>query len=53
MRELEFPRERTGVSPLVNWVWPNDGMDGVRMISFIIRFVFVSDTACPYVSFVF
>ena len=46
MRELEFPRERTGVSPLGNWVWPNDGMDGVRMRSFIVRFVFVSDTAC-------
>ena len=29
-----------------NWVWPNDGMDGVRMRSFIVRFVFVSDTAC-------
>ena len=53
MRELELLRERTGVSPLGNWAWPNDGMDGVRMISFIIRFVFVSDTACPYVSFVF
>ena len=46
-------RERTGVSPLGNWVWPNDGMDGVRMRSFIVRFVFVSDTACPYVRFVF
>ena len=53
MRELEFPRERTGVSPLGNWVWPNDGMDGVRMRSFVVRFVFVSDTACPYVRFVF
>ena len=38
-------RERTGVSPLGNCVWPNDGMDGVRMRSFIVRFVFVSDTA--------
>ena len=46
MRELEFPCERTGVSPLGNCVWPNDGMDGVRMRSFIVRFVFVSDTAC-------
>ena len=36
-----------------NWVWPNDDMDGVRMRSFIVRFVFVSDTACPYVRFVF
>ena len=53
MRELEFPRERTGVSPLGNCVWPNDGMDGVCMRSFIVRFVFVSDTACPYVRFVF
>ena len=53
MRELEFLRERTGVSPLGNCVWPNDGMDGVRMRSFIVRFVFVSDTACPYVRFVF
>ena len=52
MRELEFPCERTGVSSLGNCVWPNDGMDGVRMRSFIVRFVFVSDTACPYVSFV-
>ena len=53
MRELEFPRERTGVSPLGNLAWPNDGMVGVRMRSFIVRFVFVSDTACPYVRFVF
>ena len=53
MRELEFPRERTGVSPLGNWAWPNDGMDGVCMRSFVVRFVFVSDTACPYVRFVF
>ena len=53
VRELEFPRERTGVSPLGNSVWPNDGMDGVCMRSFIVRFVFVSDTACPYVRFVF
>ena len=53
MRELEFPSERTGVSPLGNWAWPNDSMDGVRMRSFIVRIVFVSDTACPYVSFVF
>ena len=53
MRELEFLRERTGVSPLGNCVWPNDGMDGVRMRSFVVRFVFVSDTVCPYVRFVF
>ena len=45
MRELEFPRWEN--------VRPNDGIDGVRMRSFIVRFVFDSDTACPYVSFVF
>ena len=46
MRELEFLRERTGVSPLENCVLPNDGMDGVRMRSFVVRFEFVSDMAC-------
>ena len=51
MRELEFPCERTGVSLLGNCVWPNDGMDGVRMRSFIVRFVFVSDTACRVPTF--